>query len=91
MIGFASGTIPEVKVNRILLKNIAVTGLHWGAHAQRDPKKIPQTFEALFDLYARGGIKPVIYDTYPLERVPQALEALGSRKTYGKVIVSPQA
>jgi len=89
IIGFASGPIPSIKANRILLKNIAVTGLHWGAHAQKDPKKIPQTFEALFDLYARGSIKPVVYDTYPLERVPEALEALGSRKTYGKVIVTP--
>jgi NADPH:quinone reductase len=89
IIGFASGRIPEIKANRILLKNIAVTGLHWGAHAQKDPQKIPRTFEALFDLYAKGRIKPVIYARYPLDEVPAALQALGSRQTYGKVIVTP--
>ncbi len=91
VIGFASGRIPEVKANRILLKNIAITGLHWGAHVTSDPEKIPQTFDALFDLYRQGKIKPVIYRTYTLDEVPQALEALASRKTHGKVIVAPQA
>jgi len=78
-----------VKANRILLKNIAITGLHWGAHVTNDPAKIPETFAALLELYAQGKIAPVIYDTYPLEELPTALEALASRKTYGKVIVAP--
>jgi len=89
VIGFASGRIPEVKANRILLKNIAITGLHWGAHAGKEPEKIPQTFAALFDLYAAGRIQPVIYKTYGLDEVPVALRDLGSRKTYGKLIIEP--
>ncbi len=89
VIGFASGRIPEVKANRILLKNIAVTGLHWGAHATRDPERIDQTFEALFKLYGAGQIKPVIFKNYSLDDVAAALQALGSRKTYGKLIVAP--
>jgi NADPH2:quinone reductase len=89
IIGFASGVIPEIKANRILLKNIAVTGLHWGAHALKDPEKVQQTFDALFELYAAGEIRPIIYKRYSLDEVAQALEALGSRQTYGKVIVAP--
>lgn len=89
VIGFASGTIPTVKANRILLKNIAVTGLHWGAHAGKEPEKIPQTMQALFRLYDEGKIKPVIYKSYSLEELPTALADLGGRKTYGKVIVAP--
>jgi NADPH2:quinone reductase len=89
VIGFASGTIPSVKANRILLKNISVTGLHWGAHVTNDPEKIPETFNALFEMYAKGQIAPVIYGTYPLEELPAALEALGSRKTWGKLIIEP--
>lgn len=89
VIGFASGRIPEVKVNRILLKNIAITGLHWGAHVTKDPEKIPRTFDALFELYAAGKIKPEIYKTYGLDEVAVALHDLASRKTYGKVIVAP--
>ena len=89
VIGFASGVIPSVQANRILLKNIAVMGLHWGAHAAKDPTRIPQTFAALFELQRAGRIRPVIFASYPLEEVPVALEALGGRKTWGKVIVAP--
>jgi len=89
VIGFASGRIPEVKANRILLKNIAITGLHWGAHASKEPERIPETFAALFDLFAAGKIEPVIYKSYGLDEVPVALRDLASRKTYGKLIVAP--
>ena len=89
IIGFASGKIPSIQANRILLKNIAVTGLHWGAHATKDPKRIPEVMDALFGLYAKGQIRPVIYARFPLDEVPAALAALGGRKTYGKVIVCP--
>jgi NADPH2:quinone reductase len=91
VIGFASGKIPSVQANRILLKNIAVTGLHWGAHATKEPEKIPRTFEALFALYRAGHVRPVIFASHPLEELPAALEALASRKTYGKVIIAPSS
>jgi NADPH2:quinone reductase len=89
IIGFAGGTIPSIKANRILLKNIAVTGLHWGAHAQKAPKRIPEVFGALFDLYAAGKIRPVIFERYPLEKLPEALLALGSRRSWGKLVITP--
>ncbi|MCZ6785115.1 MAG: NADPH:quinone oxidoreductase family protein, partial [Proteobacteria bacterium] len=47
VIGFAGGRIPEVKANRILLKNISLMGLHWGAYALNEPERIPETFAAL--------------------------------------------
>ena len=89
VIGFAGGTIPEIAANRILLKNISVVGLHWGALAQREPGRADACFRALFTLHARGQIEPVIHSRYPLEELPAALEALGGRRTYGKVIVEP--
>ncbi len=89
VVGFASGRIPEAKANRILLKNISLVGIHWGAYAIYERERIPETFHALFRLYEEGKIKPVIYGTYALEDLPQALEALGSRASYGKVIVAP--
>jgi NADPH2:quinone reductase len=89
VIGFAGGDIPAIEANRILLKNIAVTGLHWGAHIDRDPERVADCFQALFRLYARGQIEPVIYDRFPLEDVPKALEALATRQTQGKLIVEP--
>jgi NADPH:quinone reductase len=89
VIGFAGGRIPEIKANRILLKNIAVVGLHWGAYLSHEPARVPEVFAALFDLYARGAIRPVIGARYPLDRVAEALEALGSRRTHGKVVLVP--
>ena len=89
VIGFAGGEIPSVKANRILLKNIAVVGLHWGAYQRYEPERVSEVFEKLFELYEAGRIKPVIFDRYPLDQVPAALEALGSRRSHGKVIITP--
>jgi NADPH2:quinone reductase len=89
VIGFAGGQIPSVAANRILLKNIAVVGLHWGAYAKNEPHRIPETFTALFQLYEQKKIRPVIYKSYPLEQAAEALAALGSRKTHGKVVLAP--
>src|SRR5262245_14648552 len=89
VIGFASGRIPEVKLNRVLLKNIALVGLHWGAYAMHEPARIAETFRALFALYDAGKIAPVVFRAYPLDELPEALAALGSRRTYGKVVVTP--
>jgi NADPH2:quinone reductase len=89
VIGFAGGVIPEVKANRILLKNISVVGLHWGAYAQHEPERIPEVFASLAKLYDAGHVRPVIFGTYGLDEVPQALEALAGRATFGKVIIAP--
>ncbi len=89
VIGFASGRIPEVRVNRILLKNIGVIGLHWGPHVSKEPAKVAETFERLFELYREEKIRPVIFKTYALEDLPVALAELATRKTYGKLIVTP--
>jgi len=89
VIGFASGQIPSVAANRILLKNISVVGLHWGAYARYEPARVPEAFAALFALYAEKKIQPVIFERFPLERVTEALAALGGRKSYGKVVLCP--
>jgi NADPH2:quinone reductase len=89
VIGFASGTIPSVAANRILLKNIAVVGLHWGAYARYEPARVPETFAALFRLYDEKQVRPIVYRSYPLQEAPAALAALGSRRTHGKVVLAP--
>jgi len=90
VIGFASGRIPEVKLNRVLLKNISIVGLHWGAHAIHEPARIPETFARLFELHSSGRIAPEIFpQRFGLDELPEALAALGSRRTWGKVVVAP--
>lgn len=89
VIGFASGRIPEVAANRILLKNAAVIGLFWGAYQIRDPAKITAAHEALIAMYQAGAIAPVIWREFPLAELPEALSALEHRASYGKIIVRP--
>jgi len=88
VVGFASGTIPSLKVNRTLLKSISVVGVFWGGLTLNEPHLVPETFNALYELYARGQIKPIIFpEVFDLANVPKALGVLGSRKSYGKIVV----
>lgn len=89
VIGFASGRIPSIQVNRILLKNISVIGLHWGAYRAHDPALITRTMSALFELYEKGEIRPVISSKRPLAEAAAALHELGSRQSVGKVLLVP--
>lgn len=90
VVGFTSGTIPSVRINRILLKNIEVTGLHYGQYVVHQPEVVPQIYKELFRLYEEGWLSPIIYGRYTLEEIPKALEELSLRKTYGKLVVLPQ-
>ena len=83
------GRIPSVQLNRVLLKNIAIVGLHWGAYRQHDPEKIPQAMRALFALYERGLVTPLVSSQYPLARAAEALEEIASRRSVGKVLLIP--
>jgi NADPH2:quinone reductase len=89
VVGFTSGRIPEIAANRILLKNMSVIGVFLGSHIQRDPKVLIQYIEVLSQMFAKGLIKPTVYKTYGMDDVAQALKALGSRESYGKVIMVP--
>jgi NADPH2:quinone reductase len=89
VIGFASGTIPSIQVNRVLLKNISIVGLHWGAYRQHAPDKIPQAMEELFALYARGAVTPLVDSQYPLHQAAKALDEIASRRSVGKVLLVP--
>lgn len=89
IIGFASGRIPSAKVNRVLVKNFSLVGLHWGLYFQKNPKVIQEAQEAILRLHSKGKIAPLVSATHPLGDAKAALAALGSRKTTGKVILIP--
>lgn len=89
VIGFAGGRIPTLAMNRVLLKNFSVVGLHWGAYFKHDPGLIARAQQELFDLWREGKINPLVTSTYPLDQAPQALEDLGGRQTVGKVVLHP--
>lgn len=87
VIGFAGGEIPTIPANHVLIKNYAVVGVHWGLFSKLYPEKVFKEHEELMSLYEQGKIKPLIYKEYAFEDVPEALNLLGSRKTWGKVVV----
>lgn len=77
--------------NRILLKNISVVGLHWGVYAKQEPETVEVVWKGLFELMESGKFRPYCFTdkTFTgLEGVPGALEALGARDTWGKVVVA---
>ncbi|PAU58245.1 NADPH:quinone oxidoreductase [Pseudomonas sp. PIC25] len=87
VVGFASGRIPELPVNLALLKGAAVVGVFWGSFAQRQPQDNLANFQQLFAWHAEGKLKPLVSQTFPLERAADAINALGQRKAVGKVVV----
>lgn len=90
VIGFAAGAIEKVAMNKVLLKNISIVGLHWGAYAINEPEMIPVVWEGLFKLIREGKYRGTVFsdsEFVGLESVPKALESLGSRGTWGKVVV----
>jgi NADPH:quinone reductase len=88
VIGFASGRIPSIAANRILLKNISVIGVYWGGYLEHHPQFMKEAQAELFAMYEAGKIKPVVSETYPLTDAVTALRALAGRKTYGKVVLT---
>ena len=88
VVGFAAGQgIPEVKVNRLLLNNVDVRGVGWGAFAMTRPGYMQQQWKALEPMLASGVVKPPVGATYPLEEFGRALADLEERKALGKVVV----
>jgi NADPH:quinone reductase len=88
VIGFTSGEIPQVRTNRILLKNMSVIGLFWGAYQLHQPQLIHDTHAILTEMYAQSKIDPVICARKPLAQLPEALDLIRERASYGKVVVT---
>ncbi len=88
-IGFASGDVPQIPANHLLVKNIDVMGFYWGGYLKFNPKALSDSLAELLDWYAKGRLKPHVSHVLPLEQAADALELLRSRKSTGKVIVTP--
>jgi NADPH2:quinone reductase len=87
VVGFASGQgIPEVKVNRLLLTNVDVRGVGWGAYALSRPTFMREQWEQLLPMVASGVVAPRIGATYPLEDFGLALQEMADRRTLGKSV-----
>lgn len=87
VVGFAAGSIPEVRVNRLLLNNTEVIGAGWGAAVMPNPGLAGQIGAAVMDLVGRGFVRPIVGARFPLERAAEALELLDGRGATGKVVL----
>jgi NADPH2:quinone reductase len=86
-LGFASGEIPQIPANILLVKNLTVIGLYWGGYSRVKPSVLIDSFKQLFQWYAEGKLKPHVSNVLPLERANEALDLLRTRKSTGKVVV----
>ncbi len=86
-IGFASGDIPQIPANHLLVKNINIIGFYWGGYQKFKPTVISNSLIKLFELYVAGKIQPHISNSVELEETQKGLELLRSRASTGKVTV----
>ncbi|WP_224825829.1 NADPH:quinone oxidoreductase family protein [Cognatishimia sp. MH4019] len=88
VIGFASGDIPPIPANILLVKNISVIGFYWGGYLSLDPQAMIGSMQELMRWHGEGKLHPHISHTLPLEQADEALELLRARKSTGKVVVT---
>ena len=87
VVGFTGGEIPTVKVNRLLLNNIDVVGVGWGAWAGTHPGALAEQWAALEKLLSSGRLSPPEPEVYPLDQAGAAVASLENRTAKGKVVV----
>jgi NADPH2:quinone reductase len=87
VVGFTGGSIPEVRVNRLLLNNTEVIGAGWGGYALAKPAVNREIGDALNRLITSGAVRPVVGPRFPLERASEALQVIDGRGAFGKVVL----
>jgi NADPH2:quinone reductase len=88
-VGFASGRIPRIPLNLVLLKGVDIRGFEIWSFVQNRPADAQRNQAELLDLLARGALRPHVSSRYPLDRVRDALREVGERRALGKVVIEP--
>jgi len=91
VVGFTGGSIPEARVNRLLLNNTEIVGAGWGAYALGKPQHNRDTAAALARMVEAGTVRPLVGARFPLERAADALETIDQRRATGKVVLDVRA
>ncbi|SMX27752.1 Phthiocerol synthesis polyketide synthase type I PpsC [Pelagimonas phthalicica] len=86
-IGFASGDVPQIKANHLLVKNLSVHGLYWGGYLSFRPDVLTKSLEQLIAWHGEGKLKPHVSHVLPLEQAGDGMELLRGRKSTGKVVI----
>lgn len=89
-IGFASGDVPQIKANHLLVKNLSVMGLYWGGYLGFRPEVLTRSLAQLIDWHGEGRLTPHVSNIVPLDRAEDGMALLRDRKSTGKVVVTVQ-
>jgi NADPH2:quinone reductase len=87
VVGFTAGSIPEVKVNRLLLNNVDVVGAGWGAYVMGKPDVVAEIGAAVNRLVDEGHVRPIVGARFPFDQAAAALELIDGRGATGKVVL----
>ncbi len=88
VVGFTEGSIPEVKVNRLLLRNLSVVGAGWGAYVMGNPARNRAIGEAVERMIEEGFVRPIVGACVSLEQAGDAFRAINERRALGKVVLT---
>lgn len=87
-IGFASGEVPQIPANLLLVKNLTVIGLYFGGYLGFAPDRLAASMNTLFGWYAEGGLHPHISHILPFDQLHDGMDLLRNRKATGKVVIT---
>lgn len=87
-LGFASGSVPQIPANHLLVKNLTVIGYYWGGYSKVNPKVLADSLATLLNWYDTGKIKPHVSHVLPLAETQKGLDLLRARKATGKVVIT---
>jgi NADPH2:quinone reductase len=88
LIGFASGSLPEIPANHLLVKNVSVIGHYWGGFRKFRPEVLANSLATLLEWYEEGRLRPHVSHVLPLDRAEEGFELLRSRQATGKVVIA---
>ena len=88
VIGFASGEIPRIPLNLLLLKGCDAVGVFWGEAVKRDPAGHRRNMRQILDWIAEGRLAPRVHGTFPLDGIREALDVIERREAVGKVVLT---
>ncbi|MDA8230539.1 MAG: NADPH:quinone oxidoreductase family protein [Magnetospirillum sp.] len=88
VVGFASGRIPQIPANILLVKNIGVLGINWNAYRTLDPGALRRSMAEAVAWWAAGRLRPLVSAVLPPDRAEEALDRLRNRTATGKVVLT---
>jgi NADPH:quinone reductase len=91
VVGFASGEIPRIPLNLVLLKGVVIKGFEFRTFAEHAPDAARRDRAELVELFATGRVRPHVSAVFPLERTGEALRAMADRRALGKIVIDPTA